>query len=108
MSHITEEINVIASPHDGKHTMHYLLVVVVLSIVSVFIVPVVWNHRLCNRIGNELTYRNIDYTFGAFAFWLWCILGSLIVVGPFIYRHKMLKAMNKINKDYLQNTLNKS
>lgn len=108
MSHIADEINVIASPHDGKHTMHYLLVAFVLSIVSVFIVPIVWNHRLCNRIGNELTYRNIDYTFGASAFWLWCILGSLIVVGPFIYRHKMLKAMNKINKDYLQNTLNKS
>ena len=29
-----------------------------------------------------------------------CILGSLILVGPFIYIHKRMKAMNLINADY--------
>ena len=28
--------------------------------------------------------------FNATDFWLWNILGSLIVVGPFIYVHKLL------------------
>lgn len=105
MSHVSEEINSIASPHDGRHTMHYLLVSFVLSAISLFIVPVVWNHRLCNRIGNELSYRNLGYSFGASAFWLWNVLGAFIIIGPFVYRHKLLKAMNLLNKDYLTNTL---
>lgn len=105
MSHISEEINVIASPHDGRHTMHYLLVAFVLSFISLMIVPIVWNHRLCNRIGNELSYRNIDYKFSASDFWLWNILGILIIIGPFVYRHKLFTATNKLNMDYLTNTL---
>lgn len=30
----------------------------------------------------------------------WCILGSLILVGPFIYTHKLLTAMNLLSADY--------
>jgi hypothetical protein len=51
---------------------------------------------------NELVRRGIKYDFGASDFWLWNILGSLIFVGPFIYIHKRMKAMNLINADYNQ------
>lgn len=100
MSKVSSEINEVASKYDGKHTMHYLLVFFIFSWLTLGIVPLVWSHRLCARIGNELMRRNIDYNFGAGAFWGWCILGSLIVVGPFIYIHKLLKSMNLINADY--------
>ncbi len=103
MSHISEEINIIAARRDGKHTMHYLLIAFIFSWLTLCIAPLVWYHRLSNRIGEELKARNCNYSFGAEDFWLWNILGSLIIVGPFIYVHRFLKSMNLINADYLRN-----
>lgn len=102
MSHISEEINMEASPRDGKHTMHFLLIYFIFSWLTLGIAPFVWYHRLSNRIGEELTARNIDFNFGASDFWLWNILGSLIIVGPFIYLHRLLQSMNLINMDYIK------
>ena len=31
---------------------------------------------------------------------IFMILGSLIIVGPFIYTHKLLTSMNKLSEDY--------
>ena len=39
-------------------------------------------------------------SFSAGSFWGWNVLGSLIVVGPFIYLHKMFKAMNLLAAHY--------
>ncbi len=98
--HIGEEINQIASKHDGKKTMNYLLVCFIFSWLTLGIVPIVWQHRLSNRIGNELKRRNINYSFSAGTFWGWLVLGSLIFVGPFIYIYKWMKAMNLLNASY--------
>lgn len=103
MSHISEEINMEASPRDGKHTMHFLWIVFVFSWLTFEIATFVWFHRISNRIGDELNARNCNYDFGAEDFWLWGVLGSLIIVGPFIYCHKLFKSMNLINADYLRN-----
>lgn len=100
MSKISTDINLIASKHDGKKTMHYCLVLFVFSWLTLGIVPLVWSHRISARIGQELTRRGIDYDFGASTFWLWNVLGSLIVVGPFVYTHKLLKSMNLLCEDY--------
>ena len=100
MSHISEEINQVASPRDKKHTMHYLLLFFIVGPLTFGIADLVWNHRICNRIGDELQARNIPYYISAGTFWGWCILGSLIVVGPFVFIHKLLKAMNLVNSDY--------
>lgn len=64
------------------------------------IVPLVWHHKMSARVGTELARRGIDYSFGASTFWLWGILGSIIVVGPFIYTYKLLKSMNLLAADY--------
>lgn len=103
MSAVSTDINTIASRYDGKKTMHYCLVVFIFSWLTLGIVPLVWNHRLCSRIGAELTRRGISYSFGPSAFWLWGILGCLIVVGPFIYTHKLLHAMNLLSGNYNTN-----
>lgn len=100
MSKISTDINVIASEYDGKKTMHFCLVVFIFSWLTLGIVPLVWNHNLCNRIGNELARRNIDYKFGAGTFWGWGFLGMIILVGPFVYIHKLLNAMNLLSADY--------
>ncbi len=98
--HIGEEINQIASKHDGKKTMNYLLVCFIFSWLTLGIVPIVWQHRISNRIGDELKRRNLDYSFSAGIFWGWLVLGSFILVGPFIYIYKWMKAMNLLNASY--------
>ena len=100
MSSISSDINLIASRYDGKKTMHYCLLVFVFSWLTFGIAPIVWIHRLSNRIGNELSRRGIDYKFGAGTFWGWGVLGSFIVVGPFIYYHKLFKSMNLLCANY--------
>lgn len=100
MSGVSTDINTIASRYDGKKTMHYCLVLFIFSWLTLGIVPLVWNHKISDRIGAELTRRGIDYQFGAGTFWGWGILGSLILVGPFIYTHKLLTAMNLLSADY--------
>lgn len=93
------EINTVASKYDGKKTMNYLLMVL-LTMFTFGIAAFVWNHKLCTRMDAELKRRNIDYNFNASTFWLWGILGSFIVVGPFVFTHKYIKAMNLLNADY--------
>ena len=101
-SHIGEELNLIASRHDGRRTMHFCLIYFIFSWLTLGIAPIVWYHRTSDRMHGELVRRQIDYDFGATDFWLWCILGSLIVIGPYGYIYKRMKAMNLINEDYNQ------
>lgn len=100
MSGISSDINTAASRYDGKKTMHYCLIFFVFSWLTLGIAPLVWYHRISARIGHELHRRHIRYSFGAGSFWGWHLLGLLIGVGPFIYIHKLCKAMNLIAKDY--------
>lgn len=96
---MSSEINLTASKHDGRHTMHYIAVFFLAS-VTLGIVPLVWSHKFSTRVGNEARRRGCTTSFGAGTFWLWNILGSVIVVGTFVYLHKLLGVMNYINKDY--------
>lgn len=100
LSHISSEINWVASKHDGRYTTHYCLVFFVLSWLTLGIVPLLWINNICDRMGDELYVRGIDYSFGAGTFWGWGFIGSLIFIGPFIFLHKFFKAMNLINADY--------
>lgn len=129
---ISMEINVVASRYDGKWTMHYLCMML-LAPLTLMIYPFVWIHELCNRIGDELIRRKINYKFSAATFWLWNLLypllgavvtvllffllpnaglselvvnlssaaaGVISFVGPLVYLHKNMKAMNLLNTDY--------
>lgn len=99
-SNVSADINMIAGRYDGKKTMHYCLVVFIFSWLTFGIVPIVWTHKISARIGAELARREIGYRFGAADFWLWNVLGTLIVVGPFIYMHKLLRSMNLLCEHY--------
>ena len=61
---------------------------------------IVWYHRISARIGAELKRRNVAYKFGAADYWLWNVLGTIIVVGPLVYAHKLFKATNKMCEHY--------
>jgi len=100
MSSVSSDINTVASRYDGKKTMHYCLLTFIVAPITFGIAGIVWSHKISNRIGAELKRRGIAYNFSASDYWLWNVLGSLIVVGPFVYMHKLFTAVNKMNADY--------
>lgn len=99
-SGISTDINIIAHRYDGKKTMHFCLLFFLIMPITGGIAGFIWSHRLCSRMGNELRRRGIAYHFDAGSFWGWNILGSLIGIGPFIFLHKLCKAMNLLSADY--------
>ena len=99
-SKVSTDINLIASRHDGKKTMHYCLLTFIIAPITFGIGGLVWSHRISARIGAELERRRIAYDFGAGDFWLWGILGSIITIGPLVYLHKLCKAMNLLSASY--------
>jgi len=97
---ITEDLNTIASRHDGKKSMNYILVIL-LSLVTFGIYAFVWYHGISNRIGDEIKRRGIkDHVFSSNTFWGWYVLGSLIAVGPIVYMIKFFEAINALAADY--------
>ena len=99
MSRIATELDIVASRYDGERTMPFFAMCM-LAPLTLMIYPYVWIHGLCRRIGAELQRRGLNYRFSAATFWLWGILGSLIIVGPYIYIYKFMKSMNKLNADF--------
>lgn len=101
-ANIASELNLLASRYDGKKTMSYWLLALVIGPITLGIGYLVWMHKLCARMGDELRRRGIAYSFDAGSYWLWHILGSLIIVGPFIFLHKLCQAANLLAADYNQ------
>ncbi len=100
--HVADDVNLVCSRYDGRKSMNYYLLVFLVGPITLEIATIVWMHNLCDRIGNELKRRRINYDFGAKDFWLWGVLGSLIVVGPFIFAHKFFQSVNKMNESFNQ------
>lgn len=100
--HITDEVNLVCSRYDGKKSMNYYLLFFLVGPITLEIATIIWMHNLCERIGNELKRRQLDYDFGAKDFWLWGVLGSLIIVGPFVFAHKFFRSVNKMNESFNQ------
>lgn len=96
---IAGEINITASRYDGKRTCPYFATLF-LTMITYGIFAFVWQHKFTSRVGAEVKRRGYNYNFGTGDFWLWCVLGSLIIVGPFIYCHKLMKSMNMINASF--------
>lgn len=103
MSTISEDINTIIGARDGKRTMHFCLMLFLIGPLTLGIGTLVWFHKISNRIGNELIRRGIPYSFSADTFWGWNVLGSLIVVGPMVYCHKLFRAMNLLAEHFNYN-----
>lgn len=99
MSQLTEDLNAAAGRYDKKHTMNSAMVSVFTPL-TLGIANMVWNHRFAQRLGDEQERRGIQRSISSKTWWGWGFFGSCILVGPFIYAYKTLKAMNTIAKDY--------
>ncbi len=99
-SDLGDDVNFVSSPRDGQKLMHFCLMYFIVSPLTCGIYSLIWFHNMSARIGNEARARGIATDFGAASFWLWYVLGSFIVVGPFIYIHQLCSTMNMICDDY--------
>ena len=79
--------------------MNYIFAFVI-SIFTFSIVLMFWHHEIASRIEQALAERDISYSFGTSSFWGWYFLGSFILIGPFVYFHKLCTAMNLLCEDY--------
>ena len=95
-------MNDVATKHDGKKTMNYFLVTFILSPLTLGIAMLVWQHRLSQRVGDELSLRKIEYDYDEKCFWTWGVLGAIILIGPLVHAHKFLRAMNLISESHNQ------
>lgn len=93
------DLDKVNPPRERGKTMSFLLAAV-LSVITLKIAMWAWHHHIADRTEEALTRRGIDYDFGPDDFWKWYVLGSFIIVGPFIYFHKLCKAMNLLCQDY--------
>ena len=98
------DIDKVAPNGDRSRTMNYLFAYV-LSLFTFSIVLDIWHYQIAERVEDALLVRNIDYEFGKRDFWLWFILGSFILVGPFVYFHKLCTAMNLLCRDYNEKSI---
>lgn len=94
-----ESINRIASPYDGKKTMNYIIAWL-LSIVTFGIFYYVWMHMFTERVGNELERRGCSQKLSIADFWLWGVLGSFIIIGPFIFFYRLFNGMNELSASF--------
>ena len=93
------DLDKVAPKRDHTKTTNFLLAYV-LSLFTVSIVLMVWFYHITERVEEALSERNISYDLSTSDFWGWYFFGSFILVGPYIYFHKLFKAMNLLCDDY--------
>ena len=95
-----DDINYLTARYQ-KPLMNFWLVYLLLSGITCGILPLVWMHQFCNRIGEEANRRGINTgNFSASTFWIWCVLLSFIGVGPIIFIYKLTEVTNALARDY--------
>jgi magnesium-transporting ATPase (P-type) len=96
------DIDKISPKEDRSKTFNYLFAYI-LSIFTLSIVLLFWHHQMAARLEEAIDKRKIEYDFSTSDFWMWYILGSFILIGPFVYFHKLCKAMNLLCESYNEN-----
>ncbi len=92
-------LNLAASRADGQKTMNFWLLFLLVSPITLGIGGLAWHHKFCARLGRELERRNLNQKISAATYWLWGVLGIVIVVGPFVYTYKLIRAVNALAED---------
>ena len=96
------DLDKIAPKPDRSKTMNYLFAYII-ALFTFSIVLILWHHQIAERVEEALAARHIDYDFSTSTYWGWYFFGSCILVGPFIYFHKLCRAMNLLCESYNEN-----
>ena len=96
------DLDRVAPKRDRSRTLNYVFALL-LSLVTFSVVLTVWHYQIAQRVEEALERRKIDYEFTTGTFWGWYFFGSFILVGQFVYFHKLCRAMNLLCADYNAN-----
>ncbi len=100
------DIDKVAPKRDGGKTFNFLFAYL-LALITGNIALWAWFYHITERVEEALAARGIDYSLGMSDFWGWYVLGSFILVGPFVYFHKLCTAMNLLCEDFNEQQKNK-
>ena len=96
------DIDKIAPKRDHSKTFNYLFAYI-LALITGNIALLIWHYHMASRIEEALSKRGIPYEFSTSDFGGWYFFGSFILVGAFVYFHKLCKAMNLLCEHYNEN-----
>ena len=99
---LSYDLDKVDPKRERSKTMNYALAFLI-SLFTFSIVLTIWHYHIAQRIEDALARRNIDYDFSTSDFWGWYFFGSFILVGTFVYFHKLCKAMNLLCESYNEN-----
>ena len=95
---IAQDVNTMCAG-DGKKTAG-LLKLILLSLITFSIYGIVWYFKLGDRLQDNAAKYNISIKESGGTVILWMILGSFIVVGPFVALHIIIKNTNALADEY--------
>lgn len=94
------DMNIVCSG-DGKRTRG-ILAQLIFSALTFGIYYIVWLYGVGERIHSNCYKKNVAATCNGGSLLLWNILGSLIVIGPFVAMHKRIEGLNRLCEAYNQ------
>jgi hypothetical protein len=95
---LAKDVNTICEG-DGKHTgglLKYLL----LGLITFGIYDLIWLYMLGDRLQDNAPKYNLTFKESGAAVLIWCVLGSIIIVGPFISIYIIIKNTNALADEY--------
>jgi hypothetical protein len=84
---------------DGKKTRGFLAFLF-FGLITLGIYDLVWLYMAGDRLRDNAKRYNLEFKEGGGAILLWLLLGSLIIVGPFIAWHIIFKNTNALADEY--------
>jgi hypothetical protein len=84
---------------DGKKTRGFLAFLF-LGLITLGIYDLVWWYMVGDRLHDNAKRYNLTFKEGGGTVLLWLLLGSLIIVGPFIALHIIFKNTNALADEY--------
>ena len=89
-----------AAPKSDRTKTPNYLTVFILSLFTFSIFLLIWHYHVADRVDDALGERKIPFSFGTDTFWTWYFFGSFFLIGPFVYVHKLCRAMNLLCEKY--------
>ena len=95
---LAKDVNAICDG-DGKNTGG-LLKYLFFGMITFGIYDFVWLYMLGDRLQDNAPRYNLQFKESGAAVLLWTIIGSCIIVGPFISMHIIIKNTNALAEEY--------
>ena len=99
---LSQDVNTVCEG-DGKKTSG-LLKYLLFGIITFGIYNLVWLYMLGDRLQDNASKYNLSFKESGGTILLWYLLGSFIIIGPFIALHIIIKNTNALAEEFNKKT----